>query len=62
METMLSLIGIVASSMARMNLTIFFFSHFYLNHLTIGLVYKVSLTEREEGQGLVGMMVMDESV
>lgn len=53
-ETMLSLIGTVASSMPRMGLTIFFFSHFYLNHLTVGLVYEVSLTEREQGQGQFG--------
>lgn len=34
METILSLIGIVASSMLRMSLIIFFFSHYYLNHVT----------------------------
>lgn len=49
METMLSLIGIVASSMPRMSLIILFLSHFYLSHVIIGLVYEVSLTEREGG-------------
>ena len=49
-ETMLSLIGIVVSSMPRMSLTIVVFSHFYLNHVNIGRVYEVSLTGRKEGQ------------
>lgn len=47
---MLSLIGIVVSSMPRMSLTIVVFSHFYLNHVNIGRVYEVSLTGRKEGQ------------
>lgn len=50
METMLFLIGKVASSMPRMSLTIFVFSHYYRSHVTLGLVYEVSLPETEEGQ------------
>lgn len=50
METMLSLTGVVASLMPTMSLTIFFFSLHYVNHMTTGLVYKVRLSEKEEGQ------------
>lgn len=46
---MLSLIGLVASSVPRMSLAVFFFLHCYLSRVAIGLVYEVSL-QRERGR------------
>lgn len=48
LETM-CLIDIMSSSMSRMSLTIFLFSHYYLSPVTMRLVYEV-LTERKGAQ------------